>query len=38
MRYKEARYVEYDGSLYRLDLNQPLLKCLTEEDGDYILR
>lgn len=26
--YKAAKYVEYDGILYRMGYNQPLLKCI----------
>ncbi|XP_074377846.1 uncharacterized protein LOC141719372 [Apium graveolens] len=31
-------YVVYDGVLYKWDFNQPLLRCVDEKKGNYILR
>ncbi|XP_074355930.1 uncharacterized protein LOC141695592 [Apium graveolens] len=36
-RYQAARYVVYDEVLYKRGFNQPLLKCVDEEEGNYIL-
>ncbi|XP_074326789.1 uncharacterized protein LOC141664735 [Apium graveolens] len=33
-----AKYVEYDGMLYKRGFNQPLLRCVDMEEGNYILR
>ncbi|XP_074346256.1 uncharacterized protein LOC141685030 [Apium graveolens] len=38
LRYQAARYVEYDGVLYKRGFNQPLLRCVDLEEGNYILR
>ena len=38
LRYKAARYVDYEGSLYKRGFNQPLLKCIGGEECNYILR
>ena len=38
MRYKAARYTLYEEKLYRRGFNQPLLKCVDEEDGRFILK
>ncbi|XP_060972318.1 uncharacterized protein LOC133038245 [Cannabis sativa] len=38
LRQRAARYVIYDGRLYRRSFSQPLLKCIDGEDCDYILR
>ncbi|KAM6594123.1 hypothetical protein CsatA_001826 [Cannabis sativa] len=38
LRQRAARYVMYDGRLYRRSFSQPLLKCIDKEDCDYILR
>ncbi|XP_074347286.1 uncharacterized protein LOC141686130 [Apium graveolens] len=38
LRYQAARYVVYDGVLYKRGFNQPLLRCVDEEEGNYILR
>ncbi|XP_074346702.1 uncharacterized protein LOC141685507 [Apium graveolens] len=38
LRYQAAKYVEYDGVLYKRGFNQPLLRCVDREEGNYILR
>lgn len=38
LRYQAARYVMYDIMLYKRGFNQPLLKCVDEKEGSYILR
>ena len=38
LKYKAARYVEYDGNLYRRGFNQPLLKCIDGDECRYITR
>ncbi|XP_074342063.1 uncharacterized protein LOC141679465 [Apium graveolens] len=38
LRYQAAKYVEYDGVLYKRGFNQPLLRCIDLEEGNYILR
>ncbi|XP_074378474.1 uncharacterized protein LOC141720015 [Apium graveolens] len=38
LRYQAARYVVYDEVLYKRRFNQPLLRCIDEEEGNYILR
>ena len=38
LRYGAARFVVYDGVLYKRGFNQPLLKCIAGEDCNYILR
>ncbi|XP_074374186.1 uncharacterized protein LOC141714571 [Apium graveolens] len=38
LRYQAAKYVEYDGILYKRGFNQPLLRCMDIEEGNYILR
>ncbi|XP_074373945.1 uncharacterized protein LOC141714319 [Apium graveolens] len=38
LRYQDAKYVEYDGVLYKRGFNQPLLCCTDLEEGNYILR
>ncbi|XP_074365531.1 uncharacterized protein LOC141706645 [Apium graveolens] len=38
LRYQAAKYVEYDGVLYKRGFNQPLLYCVDIEEGNYILR
>ncbi|XP_060961981.1 uncharacterized protein LOC133032149 [Cannabis sativa] len=38
LRHRAARYVIYDGRLYRRSFSQPLLKCIDGEECDYILR
>ncbi|XP_063948111.1 uncharacterized protein LOC108203333 [Daucus carota subsp. sativus] len=38
LRYKAARFVIYDGVLYKRGFNQPLLKCIAGDDCNYILR
>ncbi|XP_074346342.1 uncharacterized protein LOC141685117 [Apium graveolens] len=38
LRYQAARYVIYDEVLYKRGFNQPLLRCIDEEEGNYILR
>ncbi|XP_074377813.1 uncharacterized protein LOC141719323 [Apium graveolens] len=36
--YQAARYVVYDEVLYKRGFNQPLLRCVDEKKGNYILR
>ncbi|XP_074378159.1 uncharacterized protein LOC141719681 [Apium graveolens] len=38
VRYQAARYVMYDKVLYKRGFNQPLLRYVDEEEGNYILR
>ncbi|XP_074337100.1 uncharacterized protein LOC141674277 [Apium graveolens] len=38
LHYQAARYVVYDEVLYTRGFNQPLLRCVDEEEGNYILR
>ncbi|XP_074356741.1 uncharacterized protein LOC141696508 [Apium graveolens] len=38
LRYQAARYVVYDEVLYKRGFNQPMLRCVDEEEGNYILR
>ncbi|XP_074377376.1 uncharacterized protein LOC141718902 [Apium graveolens] len=38
IRYKAARYVIYDGVLYRRGFSVPLLKCIEGDECNYILR
>ncbi|XP_074336798.1 uncharacterized protein LOC141673971 [Apium graveolens] len=38
LHYQAARFVVYDEVLYKRGFNQPLLRCLDEEEGNYILR
>ncbi|XP_074356162.1 uncharacterized protein LOC141695852 [Apium graveolens] len=38
LHYQDAKYVEYDGVLYKRGFNQPLLRCVDLEEGNYILR
>ncbi|XP_074360390.1 uncharacterized protein LOC141700576 [Apium graveolens] len=38
IKYKAARYVIYDGILYRRGFNVPLLKCIDGDECSYILR
>ncbi|XP_074346871.1 uncharacterized protein LOC141685681 [Apium graveolens] len=38
LRYQAARYVVYDKVLYKRGFNQLLLRCVDEEEGNYILR
>ncbi|XP_074326869.1 uncharacterized protein LOC141664814 [Apium graveolens] len=38
LRYQAARYVVYDEVLYKRGFNQPLLRYVDEEEGNYILR
>ncbi|XP_074346683.1 uncharacterized protein LOC141685487 [Apium graveolens] len=38
LRYQAAKYVEYDGVLYKRGFNQPQLRCMNLEEGNYILR
>ncbi|XP_074348390.1 uncharacterized protein LOC141687099 [Apium graveolens] len=37
IRYKAARYVIYDGILYRRGFSVPLLKCIDGDECNYIL-
>ncbi|XP_074353997.1 uncharacterized protein LOC141692932 [Apium graveolens] len=36
LHYQAARYVVYDEILYKRGFNQPLLRCVDEEEGNYI--
>ncbi|XP_074327272.1 uncharacterized protein LOC141665190 [Apium graveolens] len=38
LRYQAAKYVEYDGVLYKRGFHQPLLQCVDLEEGNFILR
>ncbi|XP_074378647.1 uncharacterized protein LOC141720196 [Apium graveolens] len=38
LRYQDAKYVEYDGILYKRGFNQLLLRCVDMGEGNYILR
>ncbi|XP_074323033.1 uncharacterized protein LOC141659981 [Apium graveolens] len=38
IKYKAARYVIYDRVLYRRGFSVPLLKCIDEDECNYILR
>ncbi|XP_063948153.1 uncharacterized protein LOC135152236 [Daucus carota subsp. sativus] len=38
LKYKAARYVEYDVKLYKRGFNQPLLKCVDGEECTYVMR
>ena len=38
LKLKAARYILYDGQLYRIGFSTPLLKCLDLEEGNYILQ
>ncbi|XP_074374158.1 uncharacterized protein LOC141714543 [Apium graveolens] len=38
LRYQAAKYIEYDGVLYKRGFNQPLLRFMDMEEGNYILR
>ena len=38
LRLKAARYILYDGQLYRRGFSTPLLKCVDLEERNYILR
>ncbi|KAL0309597.1 UNVERIFIED_CONTAM: hypothetical protein Sradi_5902000 [Sesamum radiatum] len=38
LRVKATRFVLLDGELYKRGFSQPLLKCLTPEEGNYVLR
>ncbi|XP_074337019.1 uncharacterized protein LOC141674194 [Apium graveolens] len=38
IKYKAARYVIYDGVLYRRGFSVPLLKCIDGKECNYILR
>ncbi|XP_074373877.1 uncharacterized protein LOC141714244 [Apium graveolens] len=38
IKYKAARYVIYDGVLYRRGFSVPLLKCIDGEECNYIIR
>ena len=37
LRLKAARYILYDGQLYRIGFSTPLLKCVDLKEGNYIL-
>ncbi|KAL0344234.1 UNVERIFIED_CONTAM: hypothetical protein Sangu_1310800 [Sesamum angustifolium] len=38
LRRKAFRFIMIDGELYKHDFSQPFLKCLTPEEGNYVLR
>ncbi|KAL0407721.1 UNVERIFIED_CONTAM: Gag-Pol polyprotein [Sesamum radiatum] len=38
LRRKASRFVMIDGELYKRGFSQPFLKCLTPEEGNYVLR
>ncbi|XP_074377524.1 uncharacterized protein LOC141719038 [Apium graveolens] len=38
LHYQAAKYVEYDGVLYKRGFNHPFLRCVDIEEGYYILR
>ncbi|XP_074327829.1 uncharacterized protein LOC141665745 [Apium graveolens] len=38
LRYQDVRYVMYDEFLYKRGFNQPFLRCVDKEEGNYILR
>ncbi|CAL8117216.1 unnamed protein product [Prunus armeniaca] len=38
LRYRSARYTVIDDVLYKRGYTMPYLKCLTKEQGDYVLR
>ena len=38
LRLKAARYILYDGQLYRRGFSTPLLKCVDHKEGNYIVR
>ncbi|KAI5316496.1 hypothetical protein L3X38_036203 [Prunus dulcis] len=38
VRYHSARYLIINGSLYKRGFNLPYLRCLTPEEGHYVLR
>ena len=38
LRLKAAKYILYDGQLYRRGFSTSLLKCVDLEEGNYIIR
>ncbi|XP_074337398.1 uncharacterized protein LOC141674588 [Apium graveolens] len=38
LRYRDVKYVEYDRVLYKRCFNQPLLRYVDLEEGNYIIR
>ncbi|CAL8174203.1 unnamed protein product [Prunus armeniaca] len=38
LRYRSVRYAVIDDVLYKRGYTMPYLKCLTKEQGDYVLR
>ncbi|KAK4388385.1 hypothetical protein Sango_2445100 [Sesamum angolense] len=38
LRKKASRFIMIDGELYKRGFSQPFLKCLTPEEGNYVLR
>ncbi|CAL8132253.1 unnamed protein product [Prunus armeniaca] len=38
VRYRSARYLIINGALYRRGFSLPYLRCLTPEEGTYVLR
>lgn len=38
LKYQAARYVIYDGTLYKRGFNRPLLRCIAGDECEYIMR
>ena len=38
IRFRSARYILYDDKLYKRGLSAPLLRCITQEEGTYVIR
>ncbi|CAL9025340.1 unnamed protein product, partial [Prunus brigantina] len=38
VRYRSARYLILNGALYKRGFSLPYLRCLTPEEGNYVLR
>ncbi|KAL0458253.1 UNVERIFIED_CONTAM: hypothetical protein Slati_0452500 [Sesamum latifolium] len=38
LRRKASHFIMVDGQLYKHGFSQPFLKCLTPEEGNYVLR
>ena len=37
IRFRSARYILYDDKPYKRRLSAPLLRCVTKEEGTYIM-
>ena len=37
IRFISTRYILYDDKLYKRGLSAPLLRCVTKEEGTYIM-